>query len=195
MMFTIQQTFLRSMAFCGLLCASGATMAQTLDAPASFKYDGRTYTLAFKNVSSNGRAALYEYTTAGETVDNWTRLITINYHKGISATPYQWGVAMQRRLDKRVPVPHYNVSMQDSIGYAQIIFLPDETNTMFEANVHKAFTQNACDGVVALQYAMKYPQGADTSAAGVLQTLTGIVANNKKDLAYITDYPWLPTCK
>ena len=185
----------RALTLCLSFCASISAFAADFNPPSALSYDGHDYQLAFQQVTEDGRAGLFEYTTGGETVDNWTRLVTINYHKGIKVTPYQWGVAMQRRLDSRAPVPHYNVSMQGTIGYAQIIFVPDATNTMYEANVHKAFTQDACDGVVALQYAMKYPQGADTSAAGVRQTLTGIVANSKKDLAYITDYSWSPTCK
>jgi hypothetical protein len=181
-----------------VLCLSlfaSAAAAQTLVAPASLQYDGQDYVLAFKQVAPDGSAALYEYTASGETVNNWTRLVSLNFQKGIQPTPLQWATAMKQSLDASKPVPHYSVSIEKSFGYAQVIYVPDNRIPSYEANVHKAFTKDACGGVVVLQYAEKHPKGDDESAAGLRQTLSGIAAKSKQDLAYVSQYAWTPSCE
>jgi hypothetical protein len=184
--------------FAQALCLSlfaNAAAAQTLVAPASLQYDGQEYVLAFKQVAPDGSAALYEYTASGETVDNWTRLVSLNFQQGIKSTPLQWATAMKKTMDASKPVPHYSLSMDKSFGYAQVIYVPDSRIASYEANVHKAFTEEACGGIVVLQYAEKHPKGDDESAAGLRQTLSGIAAKSKQDLAYISQYAWTPSCE
>lgn len=174
------------------MCASAT--AATLSPPTAITYDGLDYKLSYQQVQPEGEAGIYEYTTGGETVDNWTRMITVVYRRGIIVTPKQWAAALKQQMDQTKPVPHYMVSQENDHGYAQIIYEPAKEDNNYESNVHKSYTKDACGGIVVWQYAHRYAPGADTTEAGIKATLQHIAQDNQADLAKVKALSWVPAC-
>lgn len=180
-------SFIRAALLASLLMTGSA---YAVVAPETIDYDGQTYTLTFKNVTPDGAAAIYEYTLPNETVNNWTQLMTINYRRGVTASPYEWAVSMKKMMDQAKPVPHYDLSVDGTQGFAVMIYEPTPTYNVFEANVHRSFT-STCDGIVVLQYARRYSNDVPSAAQ---QTLVRAATDIKQQLTKLTAYKWMPAC-
>jgi hypothetical protein len=154
---------------------------------------GKTYILAYKNTAPNGQS-IFEYTTDKETVEQWTKLVTINYAKGFAAPPLQWIQSIKFALDKASPKPSYSLFIKDNNGYARIIYEPTSSYVTYESNVQKSFHIDKCDGIVVYQFAQKYPQNADKSDEGKLATLKSIALENMAFVDEIDKSNWSPSC-
>jgi hypothetical protein len=181
-------SFIRAVLLTSLLMTGSA---YAVVAPETIDYDGQTYTLSFKNVAADGKTALYEYTLPNETVRNWTQLMTINYRRGVMGTANDWAVSMKQVMDREKPVPHYDLSIEGTQGFAMIIYEPIPSSNMYEANVHRSFT-STCEGIVVLQYARRYPNDGPSAAQ---QTLVRAAADLKQQLTKLSAYNWTPECR
>lgn len=171
-----------------------AALAQGFIPPEQITQFGRTYTLAYQDVAPNGRA-LYEYTSAGETVDNWTTLVTLNYAKDLVSDPATWAKAVKASLDANTPKPHYTLYTAKGSGYARFIFEPDGTHPSYESNIHKSFHTPACGGLLVLQYAARYAPSEEQGSAGKLARLRTIATENAKQTVELERSDWVPACR
>lgn len=161
--------------------------------PDKITHMGKTYTLAYKNSSPNGRA-IFEYTSNNEPVEKWSSLVTLNYSKSLIISPQKWAEAVKASLDRETPKPHYKLYSKGNNGYARIIFEADLKNPSFESNTHKSFHIDACEGALVFQYAQKYQQGADQSLEAKLAALKQIADENAQFAESLEKSDWLPTC-
>lgn len=172
---------------------SNVALAEMLPPPENLVHAGKTYTLAYKNTAPNGQS-IFEYTTDKEPIEKWTRLVTINYSKGVVAPPLQWLQSVQFALDKESPKPNYSLYFKDNNGYARIIYEPTPNNATYESNVQKSFHSEKCGGIVVYQFAQKYPQSADKSDEGKLATLKNVALENMAFVDEVDKSNWLPNC-
>ena len=164
-------------------------MAQPLQVPAQIEHDDLSYRLAFRQDSSS--QGLYEYTTGGETVDNWTHLLTVNYARGNRAAPVDWLNALKRVADRENPRPHYSMSVEGGHGYAQLIYTPRPGEARYESNVHKSFHYARCGGLVVLQVAVR--EALDPVAGD--NQLRVVARDNTLMRKALTASSWQPDCR
>ncbi|MEP7155580.1 MAG: hypothetical protein ABI905_07385 [Betaproteobacteria bacterium] len=181
-------------ALTGLLLIAPAVLAQQFSPPEQLAHAGKIYKLAYKQVAPNGRA-IYEYTTNGEPVENWTTMITLNYGKGMNVSAERWTNVMKASLEQKSPKAPFRVHAAGTSGYARFVLEPDRTNPTYESNVHKSFHMDKCGGLLVYQFAVKSPAGADTSAAGKAATLEAVNKENEKLAAEMEKSSWTPDCK
>jgi len=167
--------------------------AQQFLPPEKITYSGKTYSLAYKNSSPNGRAT-FEYTTNNEPIESWSSLVTLNYSKFLIAPPLEWIKVAKVALDREKPKPHYSLYIKENNGYSKIIYEPDTRNPFYESDVHKSFHIEACGGILVFQFAQKYPPSADQSAEGKLSTLKKITNENSQFADEMEKSEWLPDC-
>jgi hypothetical protein len=192
-MLSIFKRFNRLFLALSLLIFSQSVIAQQLVPPQEILYAGQIYKLAFKQASPNGRA-IYEYTTNGEPVEQWTSLVTLNFAKGINAPPVKWTAAMKASLEANNPDPHFKLYTIGDHGYARFVFEPDQRNPFYESNAHKSFHLNECGGLLVFQYAVKYPQLSEQVGEDKLAALTLITKENERMAAEIEQSEWRPEC-
>lgn len=176
-----------------LLMFTPFVIAQQFVPPEEVLHAGQVYKLAFKQASPNGRA-IYEYTTNGESVEQWTSLVTLNFAKGINAPPVKWTAAMKASLEANNPDPHFKLYTVGDHGYASFVFEPDQRNPFYESNAHKSFHLNECGGLLVFQYAVKYPQSSEQFGEDKLAALTFITKENERMAAEIQLSEWSPEC-
>lgn len=166
--------------------------AQSYQAPKSMELLGKQYTLAFQN--ENADVAIYEYTTDNESIDNWNRLVTLQYYKR-KLEPLQFITAMKAGLDNRKPVPHYSLYQKEEHAYALLIFEPSREHLHFEANVQKSFHAAECDGTLILQYGTRKPVFQQLLSEDKNRLLKEVYGQLKLDTEQITQNKWTPTCE
>jgi len=175
----------------GMLAACAPMQPQTRFAPPQeIIHEGVTFTLAFQHTDS--ARVLSEYTHNGESVENWSKLVSLSYFPGKTYTPLAFLQALEKTLKSETPVPHFSLYAKGGYGYAQIIYEPDTKNPWFEADVQKSFHRPACAGQVVYQYAAKYPppqQGEDKQAM-----LLNILADNQQAADAVAKSDWQPDC-
>lgn len=165
-------------------------------APGQIDEFGKTFTLSYKSV---GRGGLYEYTAEGETVDNWTTLITITYAKGVVVTPMEWAKSFGKSAARETP--HYSVWINDGRGYAKVIYEPDrrligdKRFSSYEVDAHKTYHVTACRGLVTLQYATRpdVSDGADPAAKRAI--LLQLASEAERLAAAVAASSWAPDCE
>jgi hypothetical protein len=179
------------------LLAAQAGFAQAFEAPAEIDYGGKLYKQASKQ-EKGGYGGLYEYTTDNETVDNWTRLITLHYRQGNVGGPIAWANAMKAAMDKETPKPNYSLEASGGHGYAEIIYEPDAKNADYELNVTKTFHLPACNGLVGLQYAIKRSKATPPAEANPKefdhQQLLQFARQTHDMKAALQAFAWTPKC-
>jgi len=173
---------------------AGCTLVQTptrFTAPQQIIHEGTSYTLAFEQRQAHS-PVVSEYTHNGESVESWSKLVTVQYAPGKPFTPLVLLQALEKTLKSETPVPHYSLYMKGEHGYAQIIYEPTAKAPWFESDVSKSFHRSACAGQVLYQYAVKYPppqQGEDKQAL-----LKKILAENKRAAQAMEQSTWQPDC-
>lgn len=167
--------------------------AQQFSAPEQIVHSGKAYNLVYKKALPNGRA-IYEYTTDNEPIEKWSSLVTLNYSKSLITTPIKWAEAVKGSLDREKPKPHYSLYTKGNNGYSKIIFEPDSKNPFYESDIHKSFHIEACGGLLVYQFAQKYPQSADQTDEGKLETLKKVANENSQSAIELERFEWLPTC-
>jgi len=176
----------------GVLVACAPMQPQTrFTPPQQIIHEGTAYTLAFQQGNANSRV-VSEYTYNGESVENWSKLVTVQYVPGKPFTPLALLQALEKTLKSETPVPHYSLYMKGEHGYAQIIYEPTAKAPWFESDVFKSFHRPACAGQVLYQYAFKYPppqQGEDKQAV-----LRKILADNRQAADAMEKSAWQPDC-
>ena len=166
---------------------------QQFSPPEQITYSGKTYSLAYKNSSPNGRA-IFEYTTNNEPIEKWSSLVTLTYSKSLVTTPLKWAKAVKVSLNREKPKPNYSLYTKGNNGYSKIIFEPDSRNSNYESNVHKSFHIETCGGLLVYQFAKKCPPSADQTAEGKLSTLKQIANENTQFADELEKSDWLPNC-
>jgi len=176
----------------GVLVACAPMQPQTrFTPPQQIIHEGTAYTLAFQNTDPDSRM-LSEYTHNGESVESWSKLVTVQHVPGKPFTPLLLLQALEKTLKSETPVPHYSLTMKGEHGYAQIIYEPTAKAPWFESDVFKSFHRPACAGPVIYQYAVKYPppqQGEDKETL-----LKKILAENKQAAEAMEKSAWQPDC-
>jgi len=176
----------------GALTACALVSPQTrFTPPQHIVHEGITYTLAFQQAAPNAQV-LSEYTHNGESVENWSTLITLNYFPGQLVTPRQLLQSLKQTLETEQPVPHFLLTILGEHGYTRTIREPTATHPWFEMDVHKSFHRRACAGLVVYQYAVKYPPpgpGEDKQAL-----LEKIRDENQQVADAMKQSDWQPDC-
>ncbi|MDO9055897.1 MAG: hypothetical protein Q7U69_05065 [Sulfuricurvum sp.] len=175
-----------------VLLVNVCALAEVFVPPKSMELFGKQYTLAFQN--ENADVALYEYTTDNEPVENWNRLITLQYYKR-KLEPLEFITAMKAGLDSRKPIPHYSLYQKEEHGYALLIFEPSREHLHFEADVQKSFHPVECDGTLILQYGVRTPTLQQLSSEDKSRMLKDVYGQLKLDAEQIAQNKWVPTCE
>lgn len=100
-----------------LLAASGFAAAQS--AP-SFAFAGEKYVRAFED--TNGPDHFMEFTRPGETVENWTRLVTV-HHFALQATPQQMAAQLVKNAAAAYPKSDPDIRETAAAGEAMVTFV------------------------------------------------------------------------
>jgi len=175
-----------------LLTACSIHKQNDLSAPQQIVLDGKTYRQVFTNTQS--QRAIWEYTTDGEKVEDWTwtRLVTINQMK-IKAPLERWLLATKAKLGTTNPLPHYELKQSGDRVLTRIIYPPVfdiKNRETYESNVW--ITQAACGGIVSLQFARQY---AATPTEDSAKKLASILRDNEADMQTLQALNWQPNCQ
>jgi hypothetical protein len=175
-----------------LIMSVQTTQAQSrFEAPEEFTYEDKVYKLNFSKKQGN---EIYEYTTDGETVKNWTTLITFIYAKNLSVTPSDWASATKKSLDASKLKPHYSVYTLGDNSYAIQLYEPIPSDLSYEATIKKAFFIEACNGPLYFAFAKRYPSIQDVSDEVKREKLVGIAQEAKKRIKELETATWKPRC-
>lgn len=154
--------------------------------------DGVIYTLAYSQETENN-GGLWEYTPPGETIDDWNSLMTIRYAPG-RVDSMAWARSMKVSLDSNNPRPLYNIYLHQGDVFARFLLAPNKQDPFYESNVHRAYINTGCDGLVLVQHAVRYLPGDDTSASGKKAVSDIIIADNQIVAHWLEKYDWKPSC-
>ena len=178
--------------FTCLALTFNSAYAETFSPPEQIVMFDREYRLNFKHVARNGWAN-YEYTTNGETVKNWTTLVTINYAGDVHTDPDKWQMSMKTSLDRHNPPNPYKLYVKGESGFARIIYEPNRSHPAYESNVQKSFHVSSC-GLVVLQFATKY-QGVEKLTDAEKISLQDVIKKGNEDIAHFMEQnEWKPSC-
>ncbi|MCK4743160.1 MAG: hypothetical protein KAT25_05015 [Sulfuriflexus sp.] len=136
-----------------LLCRGKSKVKESskFKAPEEKIFLDKTYEEAFRD--SNDKESIYEYTTDGEKVENWSTLLTLshlrikqaeNAEELIEFTKAEFGDSVKSDFIK------------NNYGYMKIIFSPDAKYPYYETAIKKSFHNSKCRGAVVFTYAKKY---------------------------------------
>lgn len=174
------------------LFIKSCVFAESFAPPKSMDLFGKEYALAFQN--ENTDVAIYEYTTENESVDNWNRLITLQYYKR-KLEPFQFIAAMKAGLANRKPIPHYSFYQKEEHGYALLIFEPSREHLHFETDIQKSFHSVECDGTLIFKYGVRTSALQQLSSEDKNKILKEVYAQLKLDTEQIAQNKWAPTCE
>ncbi|MGE4399430.1 MAG: hypothetical protein AB7D29_07905 [Campylobacterales bacterium] len=164
--------------------------AGSLVAPQKMQFNGKEYVLAFEHKDSSKE--LYEYTTDGESVQNWTKLITL-IKLNEKHDLYKFLLHYKKVLDGQTP--HYSTYLKGDNGYVKVIYEPTSKFQNFEANIQKLHNVDSCDGTVMLQYGVRKVVSKDMSKQDNEVALKNIYNQLKLDAEVMEQYSWKPECK
>jgi hypothetical protein len=175
-----------------LIMSAQTSQAQSrFQAPEEFTFENKVYKLNFSKKQSY---EIYEYTTDGETVNNWTTLITFIYAKNLKATATDWVNATKKSLDSRTPKPHYSLYAVSDNAYAIQLYEPIPSDLSYEATIKKAFFIEACNGPLDFAFAKRYPSLQEESGEAQKTKLVGIAQEAQKRIKELETATWKPTC-
>lgn len=177
--------------FLALLIKS-CVFAESFVPPKSMELFGKQYALAFQNEDAD--VALYEYTTDNGPVENYSRLIMLQYYKR-KIEPLEFIKAMKAGLDNRKPVPHYSLYQEGGHGYALLIFEPYSEHLYFEADIQKSFHSAECNGTLILQYKTRIPAFQRLLPEDKSRMLKEVYGQLKLDAEQIAQNKWAPNCE
>lgn len=171
-----------------LMCQ--AIFANSLLAPQKIEFNGGEYVLAFERKDESKE--IYEYTTDGENVKNWTKLITLIKLRE-KHDLYKFLLQYKKTLDAQTP--HYSIYLKGEYGYAKVIFEPTLKFQDFEANIQKLHNVDSCDGTVMLQYGVRQTVSRDITKQDSNAVLKNIYNQLKLDTELVEHYSWKPECR
>ena len=123
-------------------------------APTKIERNGKTYTLAWQS-PQKAELSVFEYTSNGEPVEQWTSLITIAHVKGKLPSPDAWIQASNAGMKVMRPEPYHQFFKKDGHAFAMMISPRVKGIPSYESNVQKSFHLSECGGLVIHQYAEK----------------------------------------
>lgn len=161
----------------------------TFQAPQNLSFAGTNYQRIFQN--SDVTKSTYEYTTNNETVNNWSRLLTIHYLKNSNLSPAQYYTLQLNQLQKAGfnQDPQFT-SLKDA-HYFSVVYLPSDLKSKnlmastYEVNVQKIFS--TCNTLVTLA-------AAERLKPDTVQLKTALQKTRDKLITQLTADPWKPTC-
>ena len=174
-----------------MICVQTTQAQSKFEAPEEITFENKVYKLNFTKKQSY---EIYEYTTDGETVKNWTTLITFIYAKNLKVAPADWTNATKKSLDSQNPKPHYSLYTVGDNSYALQIYEPIPSDLSYEATIKKAFFIEACNGPIDFAFAKRYPSIQDESDEAKRTKLLGIAQEAKKRIKELETATWKPTC-
>ncbi|NHB56771.1 hypothetical protein G9F32_01785 [Acinetobacter sp. 194] len=159
------------------------------EAPKNFTFSDSNYQLIFQN--SDTIKATYEYTTHNETVNNWSKLLTIHALKNSKLSAQQYANLQMNQLQKAGFNQNPQLSSQHDAIYLSVTYLPTDLKSKnlmastYEVNVQKIFAQ--CKPLITLSIAERLPAdkaSLETTLQKTRDTLMTQLAAN----------PWKPFC-
>jgi len=175
-----------------LILSVQTTQAQSrFIAPDEFTFEDKVYKL---NFSKKQASEIYEYTIDGETVKNWSTLVTLMFTKNQKQIATDWIDRNKRALDSQNPKPHYSLYINGNNAYAVEIYEPIPSDMSYEATVKKVFFIDACSSPIHFAFAKRYPSIQEVSDEAKRAKLVGIAQEAKKRIKELETATWLPTC-
>jgi hypothetical protein len=162
-------------------------------APQQLSMDGNIYTLAWQQ--TRGSLSTYQYTTAGDSVERWKSLLTLQYETSASHNePISWGKEFNQTMLKSTS--HVRAWAKDGHGYGQLVFAPDAKYSQYEVAGVKSFHLVACNTLVTLQYAkhMQANEGEQSNPALQHENIKAMAALSGSLVDALLDDTWAPTC-
>ncbi len=124
----------------------------------TIKFNGTLYTLKYSSYSKETKSYMNEYFKGNENGDNWTDLIGVYYIKSYKK-PLDYVNALASAASKQTPLDTqvlYND--KEDIAIANFMLIGEtEKSRYLEQNIFKAEKPIAKKGIVAIQFAHKYP--------------------------------------
>ena len=137
---------------------------------------------------------IYEYTADGETVKNWSTLVTLMFTKNQKQIATDWIDRNKRALDSQNPKPHYSLYILGNNAYSIEIYEPIPSDMSYEATVKKVFFIDACSSPIHFAFAKRYPSIQDVSDEVKREKLVGIAQEAKKRIKELETATWKPRC-
>ncbi len=124
----------------------------------TIKFNGTTYTLKYSSYSKATKSYMNEYFKGNENGDNWTDLIGVYYIKAYNK-PLDYAKALATAASKQTPLDtQVMYNEKDNIAIANFMLIGETEKTRYlEQNIFKAEKPIAKKGIVAIQFAHKYP--------------------------------------
>ena len=131
----------------------------------TIKFNGTTYTLKYSSYSKATKSYMNEYFKGNENGDNWTDLIGVYYIKAYNK-PLDYAKALADEASKQTPLDtQVMYNEKDNIAIANFILIGgNEKSRYLEQNIFKAEKPIAKKGIIAIQFAHKYPLNNKTEA-------------------------------
>ena len=167
--------------------------AQDLIAPKELVQFGKIYRLAFQSKTPNV-SSVNEYTTDNESINNWTRLVTINFNKSPNYSLLDFLTSHQKILKAYRPEPHFSLYVKNGYAYSQIIFEPEKNNLFYELNIQKAVYYKKCGGMVSFQYAIKIPSENPKNHEEHQLFLKELLKRTNEMSDEMQSSDWMPMC-
>ncbi|MDO5687489.1 MAG: hypothetical protein Q4G42_08975 [Neisseria sp.] len=171
-----------------LLCAFGfqAAFAADLVVPQKLNFNGETYYLNFQNTEA--RPQVFEYTLRGETVENWSKLLTLQYAKDMQIDLNAYGAIAQQQMQQNPQILASDVFAQNDAIYIRQVFKPVAEFPHYESNTHKSFISKSCNNeLINYITAIRYP--AENTP------LERIKQDNDQMMEKLLVDTWQPTCR
>lgn len=143
----------------------------------TIKFNGTIYTLKYSSYSKETKSYMNEYFKGNENGDNWTDLIGVYYIKSYNK-PLEYAKALANAASKQTPLDtQLMYNDKDDIAIANFILIGgDEKHRYLEQNIFKAEKPIAQKGIVAIQFAHKYPLNNEKEAI----KLKAVLPDNQK---------------
>ncbi len=161
------------------------TAAQTpvLNAPQNIHFADKEYTLINTDEKDidNNKVTTYQYTSDGQTIQNWASIISIAYNTKEVTTEEILNL-MKTSLENTQPKPVYNITYHEDeqFAVAQIIYSPQENYPAYESSAWILNFKLNCPGYTSLQYALRYrPDTAIDTIVAENNAMTEYLVNNR----------------
>lgn len=162
--------------------------AQNMLMPETIELFGDTYSAAYKP-----RDTFREFTTNNESVQNWTKLVTlIASNTKTDATRYN--AAFEKSLPMK-EVAKYTYESDQEQGYFLVIYKPTRQYKYYEAMLGKSFHIPECEGDVVLQYAFKKVALEAISPEEDKKNVEDLMNQLQSYKTILQKQSWKPTCK
>ena len=130
--------------------------------PHAITFAGERYVQAFQDTKPSGQL-LVEFVRAGETVETWSKLVTIHRFPAAANDPKPMVGSLARMLKQSYPDVRHKIVEKPETGEVMIDFLIRAPGTdVVEFNVFKYAAHASGQGLIAFQFAQRFQLGKDT---------------------------------